>query len=359
MRGARGQDATISEEARALHRESLVVDLHVDSFLWVRLFGYDMGRRHGNHLPMGPLGWHADLPRFAEGGVGAVGLGIVVNPPALRRELLFPLKILAWSERQRGAEALMTTLDLMHAAAQRCPDQLAIVRSGAELRAAHAAGKVAGFACLEGAHGIAGSLEHVHTAYARGLRSIGLVHFQATEAGYPMTVRRFDGRGLTDFGRVLIAEMEQLGMLVDLAHLNDAGVADALDTMRRPFMISHTGCRAVYPHRRNITDAQIRAVADRGGVIGMIFARNFVAGGLCAGMERVLDHFDHTLKVGGEDVVAIGSDYDGFIVPARGLEDVTALPRLTAGLLARGHRPAAIRKVLGENALRVFSEVCG
>jgi membrane dipeptidase len=359
MRGARGQDATISEEARALHRESLVIDLHVDSFLWVRLYGYDMARRHVNYLPMRPFGWHADLPRFAEGGVGAVGLGIVVNPPTVQPELLLPLKMLAWSERQRGAEALMTTLDLMHATAQRCPDQLAIVRSGAELRAARAAGKLAGFACLEGAHGIAGSLEHVRTAYARGLRSIGLVHFQATEAGYPMTVPQFDGRGLTDFGRALIAEMERLGMLVDLAHLNDAGVADALETMRRPFMISHTGCRAVYPHRRNITDAQIRAVADRGGVTGMIFARNFVAGGLWAGMERVLDHFDHALKVGGEDVVAVGSDYDGFIVPARGLEDVTAMPRLTAGLLARGHRPATIRKVLGENALRVFSEACG
>src|SRR6266403_598198 len=116
MRGAPGQDGTISDEARALHRESLVVDLHVDSFLWVRLYGYDMGRRHENRLPMRPFGWHADLPRFAEGGVGAVGLGIVVNPPAVQRELMLPLKLLAWSERQRGAEAVIATLDLMHAA---------------------------------------------------------------------------------------------------------------------------------------------------------------------------------------------------------------------------------------------------
>jgi membrane dipeptidase len=282
----------------------------------------------------------------------------VVNPATVRAELLLPLKLLAWAERQRGLPAVLATLDLMHAAAQRCSAQFAIVRSGTELRAAHAAGKVAGFPCLEGAHGIEGSLDHVRLAYEHGLRSIGLVHFQATEAGYPMTVARFDGQGLTEFGRALIAEMERLGMVVDLAHLNDAGVAKALETMRRPFMISHAGCRAVYPHRRNVTDAQIRAVADRGGVIGVIFARNFVAS-LTADLERVLDHYDHAINVGGEDAVGIGSDYDGFIVPARGLEDTRALPHLTAGLLRRGHKPQTVRKVLGENALRVFSEVCG
>ena len=147
-------------------------------------------------------------------------------------------------------------------------------------------------------------------------------------------------------------------MIVDLAHLNDAGVADALATMQRPFMVSHTACRAVYPHRRNLTDDQIRAVADRGGVIGIMFEGAVLAAD-GADLDRVLDHFDHAIKVGGEDVVAIGSDYDGFITPAVGLEDVTTMPHLTAGLLARGHRPDTVRKILGENALRVLTEVCG
>lgn len=347
----------VPEAARQLHRESLVVDLHVDTFLWVRLLGYDLGHRHANYLPWHPFGWHADLPRLQEGGVGAVGFGIVVNPRTTRSELMLPLKLLSWYERQRGFDAVLATLDLMHETARRYPAQFAFVRSGSELRAARAAGKIAGFACLEGAHGIEGSLDHVRTAYERGLRSIGLVHFQATEAGYPMTVAQFDGQGLTEFGRELIGEMERLGMLVDLAHLNDAGFAEALATMRRPFMVSHACCRALEGHRRNLTDAQIRAVADRGGVVGMAFERSFLGG--AGDLDRVLDHFDHAIKVGGEDVVAIGSDYDGFIIPASGLEDVTTLPRMTAGLLARGHRPPTVRKVLGENALRLLTEICG
>ena len=354
----RRPSAPVPAEALALHRECLVVDLHVDTFLWVRLFGYDICRRHENLLPSSPFAWQADLPRLQEGGVSAVGFGVVVSPRQVRPELMMPLKLLSWYERQRGVEAVLATLDLMHDAARSCPGHFTVVRSGSELRAARAAGKIAGLPCLEGAHGIEGSLDHVRTAYARGLRSIGLVHFQATEAGYPMTVAEFDGRGLTDFGRALIAEMERLKMVVDLAHLNDAGVADALAIMRRPFMISHAGCRAVYAHRRNLTDEQIRAIADRGGVIGLILERDFVAAS-DANLDRVLDHFDHAIKVGGAEVVAIGSDYDGFITPAIGLEDVTTMPHLTAGLLARGHRPDTVRKVLGENALRVLTEVCG
>lgn len=350
--------APVPADALALHRESLVVDLHVDTFLWVRMLGYDIGRRHENLLPSASYAWQADLPRLQEGGVGAVGFGIVVSPRQVRRELMAPLKLLAWLDRQPGIDGVLRTLDLMHDAARRYPKQFAIVRSGSELRAARAAGKVAGLPCLEGAHGIEGSLQHVRTAYDRGLRSIGLVHFQATEAGYPMTVPEFDGRGLTEFGRVLIAEMERLKMVVDLAHLNDAGVTDALATMRRPFIVSHAGCRAVYAHRRNLTDTQIRAVADRGGVIGIVLENQFIAK-TGADLDHVLDHFDHAIKIGGEDVVAIGSDYDGFITPPVGLEDVTTMPRLTAGLLARGHRPETVRKILGENAARVLTEVCG
>jgi membrane dipeptidase len=348
--------AMTSHDARALHNRSLVVDLHVDSFLWVRLLGYDIGVRHENLVPFSPFAWQADLPRLRDGGVGAVGFGIVVNPRTVRPELPIPLKLLSWFERQQGFDAVLRTLDLMHTAARQYADRLVVVRTAAELRAAHAAGKLAGFACLEGAHGLEGSLDHLHTAFERGLRSVGLVHFQETEAGYPMTVPEFDGRGLTPFGRTLVAEMDRLKMLIDLAHLNDAGFDDALKVMQRPFIVSHTCCRAVHEHRRNLTDEQIRAVAKRGGVIGIAFERAFV-GGLSADLDRVLDHFDHAVKVGGEDVVAIGSDFDGFIVPPAGLEDVTRMPRLTAGLLARKHRPDTVAKILGGNALRVLTAV--
>ncbi len=348
----------VPPEAAALHRESLVIDLHVDSFLWVRLFGYDMGRRHENRIPSAPFAWHADLPRLREGGVGAAGFGIVVNPRRARPELVFPLRVLSWWERERGVDAVLHTLDLMRECAARYPAQFALATTAAEVRVARAAGKIAGLACLEGAHGIEGSLDNVQRAYERGLRSIGPVHFQATEAGYPMTVAEFDGRGLPPFGRELIAEMERLGMIVDLAHLNAAGFAEALQVARRPLWVSHAGCAAVHPHRRNLTDEQIRALADRGGVVGIVFEQSYLSED-GANLERALDHIEHALRVGGEDAVAIGSDFDGFITPAVGLEDAAQMPHLTAGLLARGHSPRTIQKILGENALRVIAEVCG
>jgi membrane dipeptidase len=196
----------------------------------------------------------------------------------------------------------------------------------------------------------------VRAAHERGLRMIGLTHFQSSSAAHPMTVPAFDGQGLTDFGRELVAEMERLRMVVDLAHVNAAGVDEALERMTRPFVVSHSACRGVHDNARNLTDEQIRRMAERGGVIGIAAGRSFVGR---PGVSGFLDHVEHALRVGGSDCVAIGSDWDGAIVPVEGMEDVTSLPRITAGLLARGHSEAVIRKVLGENALRVLSEVCG
>jgi membrane dipeptidase len=215
---------------------------------------------------------------------------------------------------------------------------------------------VAGLAGLEGSQGIGASLDGVSTAYERGLRMIGLVHFQATEVGYPMTVPTFDGQGLTPYGRDMIAEMERLGIVADLAHLNAAGVDDALAVMTRPFVVSHTACAAVHDHPRNLTDDQLRRIGDAGGVIGIAVGRSFLGGG---GIDRFLDHVEHAARVAGSGSVAIGSDWDGFILPVDGLEDVRGLPNATAGLLARGWNEEAIRGFLGRNGLRVLVDVTG
>ena len=343
-------------EALAFHHECLVLDLHVDTLLWTRLFGYDFASAHRNRLPRAPFGWHVDLPRAREGGLRAAVLGLVVNPRQVRSELILPLKILARIERGAGIEQTLATLALWEAAERAHPEALAFVRSGSELRRAVTEGRFAGLACLEGSHGLEGRIENLRRAHERGLRMLGLVHFQSTEAARPMTVAAFDGQGLTDFGYELLTEVEALRIVVDLAHLNAAGVDDVLARVRRPCVASHTGCRALHDHPRNLTDAQIRRIADGGGVVGIAVGTSFLGNG---SLESFLDHVEHLLRVGGADVPALGSDWDGFIVPVRGMEDVRCLPQVTAGLLARGVPPETLRKLLGENALRVLTEVCG
>jgi len=348
--------AQVPAEIRALHDESLVFDLHVDTLLWMRLLGYDVAKRHRPVLPAAAFAWQMDLPRARDGGLDGAVLGIVVSPDEELPEQILPLRLLARVERGRGLPQTLETLDLLAATARSQPGQLAFARTGTELRAAIAAGRFAALAGLEGAHGIGDRLENLRSAWERGLRMIGLAHFQASAAAYPMTEPSHADRGLTPFGRELVAEMESLRMVVDLAHVNARGVDDALGAMTRPFVVSHSACGAVHAHPRNLSDDQLRRIADRGGVVGLAVGREFLGPG---GLEALLAHADHARRVAGEAALAIGSDWDGAIVPAPGLEDVTALPFVTQGLLERGWRSDAVRKLLGENALRVISEVCG
>jgi membrane dipeptidase len=224
------------------------------------------------------------------------------------------------------------------------------------MREAIAAGRFAALAGLEGAHGIGDRLENVRTAHERGLRMLGLVHFQRSAAAWPMTVTQFADRGLTPFGFDLIAELESLRMVVDLAHLNSRGLDETLGVMTRPFVVSHTACRGIHDNPRNLDDGQLRRIADAGGVIGIAAGRDLFG---ATTLERFLDHVEHALRLGGSEAVALGSDWDGAIVPAEDMQDVRCLPHVTHGLLRRGWSREIVARVMGGNALRVITEVCG
>lgn len=346
----------LPEEVLAFHRESRVFDLHVDSVPWMRLLGYDLGARHENRVPGSRWGWHMDLPRAREGGLDGAAMGIPVNPERIEPELPRGMRLLARLDPSHGIGQTLDSLAVLEAAAARLPERLVFARSGSELAATIASGRFAALAALEGAHGIGERVENLQRAHAAGLRMLGLVHFQRSAAAAPMTAPELADRGLSAFGFELVEEMETLGMVVDLAHVNAAGVDDALDVLKRPFVVSHSACRALCDWPRNLDDDQIRRIADRGGVIGVAVGRNFLGR---PGLDGFLDHLEHLRRVGGADCVAIGSDWDGGIVPARGLEDVRALPWVTAGLLARDWPERSVRQALGENALRVVREVCG
>jgi membrane dipeptidase len=227
--------------------------------------------------------------------------------------------------------------------------------TSSEIRAAKAKGQVAVLAGIEGGQALEGDPTHIERFAARGVRYLGLLHFSANAIGAPARGRGEDPlRGLSELGHEVVRELERCGVVVDLAHINRKGFFDVLSIATRPLMVTHTGVVGVHPHWRNIDDEQIRAIADNGGCIGIIFARRFLGG---AGVDAVCDHLMHIIDVAGEDLPALGSDFDGFVVPPQGLEDVSCLPNLTVALSKRGLPVRVIEKILGGNVLRVLDGV--
>jgi membrane dipeptidase len=328
-----------SQAARDLHRAAPAIDLHADPLLWARLVGYDLNRTHRPPFPWAWFGGHTDVPRMIEGGLGAQFFGLV-SLPYLDRDL---------------AAACDRQIDLLESTCAASEGRLRLCRTAAEVDAARAEDAIAGLLGIEGAHCLKGDLTRLDRFAARGVRYLGLLHFTANECGAPAYGKGADDdRGLTDFGRDVVARCEELGVIVDLAHINRRGFMDACAMATRPPIVSHTGVAGVYPMWRNIDDEQLRTVADLGGVVGVIFCPRYLGRD---GIDAVVDHLLHIVDVGGADVAALGSDWDGFIRPTRGLEEVSKLPALTDALLARGVDELTIRKLLRENAMRVLREV--
>ncbi len=327
-------------EARAFHEQVPVIDLHADTPKLMHRMGYDIAVHHERPMPkfMNYLG-HVDLPRMREGGVAAQIFGLWTVP--------YP---------QRGcAASVHAQLDALDRAVDEHSAQIIWAQSDRDIRAAQEGGRVACLAGIEGGQALEGDLDNIAAFAARGVRYIGLLHFTANQLGTPAYGRGADrSRGLTDLGRDCVREMNRLGVVVDLAHINRKGFFEALELSTAPVMVSHTGVLGVHEHWRNIDDEQLRAVADNGGCVGVIFAKRFLGG---KSVEAVVDHLIHIIDVAGEDVPALGSDFDGFGIPPRGLEDISMMPNLTAALARRGLAPAVLRKILGENALRVLREV--
>jgi membrane dipeptidase len=328
-----------SKEAQALHAQYPAIDLHADTLMWSRWVGYDLHTRHSPPLPRAALGGHVDLPRLREGGVGAQFFGLVSLPIV---------------ERSRGlGRAIDEQIDALEEAIARRPASLRLVKRAAEVDSAGKAGAIGALLGIEGAHALEGSLERLDHFARRGVRYLGLLHFSANEAGFPAYGRGRSDAGLTKWGHSLVERCEGNGVLVDLSHINKQGFLDACAIATRPPIVSHTGVLGAFEHWRNIDDAQLRAVADKGGCIGVIFCPRFVGGD---GLAPIVKHLKHILDVVGEDVPALGSDWDGFIVPTQPLKDPTGLPLLTDALLEAKIPERVIAKILRKNVMRVLSE---
>lgn len=338
----------IPEAAVALYLASEVIDLHIDSFIWRRLFGYDLQRRHGRGLLRGCFYSHCDVPRVREANVGGAVWIITTNP--LR------------GRRGRRAALLSNMARLGHELTSQ--GEVELVSTVRAYRACRARGRHAAFVGIQGGNALELSVDDFDLPELAPLSLVTLMHFTRSRIGAPALpwFLRFGSQRLTSFGVDYVRKLNERRIFVDLAHLGEKAFWDvlAVHDKTQPITISHAACQRVHGHFRNVTDAQLKAVADRGGIVGIIFNTAFLGGSLLFGRaEKVVDHIAHAVKVIGADHVALGSDFDGAIIPPRDLRSVVELPRLVALMLSRGMRETDIQKVLGGSYLRALETLRG
>lgn len=334
----------VSQEAVHLLLAADFIDLHVDLEVPVRLYGYDPARRHPPRDR--PAVWfgHTDFPRLIEAGLTGLAYDIATNP--FRPE----------------ANRQATTLRNLAAARERIsahPEQLALVHRHAGYQRARSEGKLALFLTLQGGNALAADPSVLAGPIGEQLHRITLVHLTRSVLGGTNSPLGGDG-GLSERGADFVQRCNQQRILVDLAHAGRRTFFEALEVHdpQLPPVVTHTGVRGVREHWRNIDDAQIRAIAERGGVVGIMYQSSFLEPVWTWGRRQaIVEHLAHVIQVAGEEAAALGSDYDGMIIPPRDLPDVTAHPLLVQDMLDRGWSPERIRRILGLNYLRVLREI--
>lgn len=322
------------EMALDVHARSIVVDTHCDTLGRV----IEGKRRLGEDSELGQF----DLPRAIRGGLTCEVMATFYSPSRAGTPLAQTLEF----------------IDTFYRELEAYPD-LAMVATGAgDVLAAKEEGKVALVLGMEGAEGVGRSVSALRMCYRLGLRVLGITWNRRNEAADGVGELRTGG-GLTNFGVELVEECNQLGILIDVAHLAPAGVEDVLEISEAPIVATHANCHSLWSHPRNLTDAQLEMIAERGGVVGATPVPPFlVADEAQADLSDLLDHIDHMVEVMGEDSVGLGLDFDGVgDMRVAGMEDVTKLPCLTESLAERGFGTRTISKILGGNFLRVFREV--
>ena len=343
----------VSEEARALHAAAFVADMHADTLM---LRG-DLTQRSATG--------HVDLPRLQDGGVALQFLTTVTKVPlgfnidatdGDRFDLLTLIGVAqlnAFATRDLLGRALLYS-ERLQDSVDRAGGALLWVRSVAELdqliaRRATDPRVVGALLGSEGAHPLGLEFANVQALYDAGFRMIGLAHF--FDNAFSGSAHGLKKYGLTQRGRDLVRQMEQLGMVVDLAHVAAPAIDDVLAMATKPVVVSHTGVRGTCDNQRNLSDAQIQAIAQNGGVIGIGYWDTAVCG---TEMRYVTAAMRHVIAVAGDDHVGLGSDYDGATTVGF---DTSQLPALTQQMMNEGMSEATIKKILGGNVVRVLRGV--
>ena len=369
----------ISDQAKKLHASAIVVDTHDDTTQRFLDGKFDLGPRDAN----GSI----DIPRMKAGNLDAIFFSIWI-----------PSKITGPEAVKRAQGQIAAVLEQV----RKHPKDLTLATTAAQIREARKRGKIAALIGVEGGHMINSDLRVLRDYAARGVRYMTLTHSGNDEWADSSTDKPAHN-GLSAFGKDVVREMNRLGMMVDISHVSDKTFYDALEVSKAPLIASHSSCRAICDAARNMTDQMIKDLAAKGGVIqinyhvgflsqefrdaekanpeiekqiqeeinkrcgeneacqlieGDHIVREYMNAGKLPKVDytKIIEHIDHAVKIAGADHVGLGSDFDGAMMPF-GMEDATKLPQITEALLRKGYSESNIRKILGENTLRVMAEV--
>lgn len=366
-----------------VHRQAIAIDMHADTAQ--RLVDEDLDLEQ--RLPDG----HFDAPRAKQGGLNAQFFSIWVEPQ------LFGAGGLQAVQRADAQIAAVRQLT------EKYPNTWSLATSAGDIRRIADEGKLAALLGLEGGYAIDEKLENVERYYQMGVRYMSPAWSVSTNWAGSSGDEIGSSRGLNDFGKSVIREMNRLGMMIDVSHVSDKTFWDIIGNSSEPVIATHSGCRAIADVPRNLSDEMIRAIAKSGGVINVIFYPEHLEPGYAekkkqvdraiaplvqrasdaekgdavhkkmerdrirreefaqrlppVSVSRLVDHIDHVVKLVGIDHVGIGSDFDGVQVTLSDLATVADLPNLTRELVRRGYPASDIEKVLGGNMLRVMETV--
>lgn len=322
-----------------LVRSAEVIDLHLESYIPPRLWGYDLFERHDRHWLGGRFFGHLDFPRALDGGLTGGMWSIATNILRGRRG--------RWRALEANVRGLREAIEKT--------GRMRVVRDMREWREARAAGAHGALITVQGGNALEGAPE---AGALEDIVRVTVMHLSSSTFGTTSSPAKWGGGGLTRRGLTFVEHLDAARIFVDLAHIDRKGFWDAVDAhdRRLPLIVTHTGVCGVKDHWRNLDDDQVRAVAKTGGVIGIMFEPGFLrARGMAKDAGMVIAHLAHVIDVAGEDAAALGSDYDGFIIPPPDLRDGFAgYFRLTQRMLDAKWSEDRIRKILGLNFLRSF-----
>jgi membrane dipeptidase len=362
-------------KALEIHRKAIVVDTHSDTTSPMTDEGFDFGTLSAKT--------HMDLPRMKEGGLDAEFFAIYVAGK--------------YAKDGGSARRALDMIDSVRRMVERYPDKILLATTAADVRRLKKEGRIAALMGIEGGHAIENSIPALRSFFDLGVRYMTLTHSNTNDWADSSGDKPRWG-GLNDLGRKVVAEMNRIGMIVDTSHVSDETFYDVIESATAPPFASHSSCRAICGHARNMTDDMIKALARKGGVIQINFFSGFLDEDYRKAMEarrekvkaeleakypgnadkateetykamramppvpppglaRLIEHIDHAVKVGGADAVGLGSDFDGVDSLPVGMENVTKLPAITYELLKRGYSEADVIKILGGNTLRVMEAV--